>query len=74
MRRQHVVIGGDDGEIGGRAGTQILFFMRSAGGKTMCEMRAVTSAIAACTISGSSSRRAKAAPPASCRTVSNGLN
>ena len=38
MRREHVVIGGDDGEIGGGTGTQGLLFAPGASGKTMREI------------------------------------
>ena len=38
MRREHVVIGGDNGEIGGGAGTQSLLLVSGARGKTMREI------------------------------------
>ena len=44
--RQHVVIGGHDGEIGDGAGAQIRFFMRGAGGKSMREIGAAERAAA----------------------------
>jgi hypothetical protein len=94
MRREHVVIGGDDGEIGGGTGTQGLLFAPGASGKTMRKIgtserstvrpryfsregwlrartRAVTSAIAVCTISGSLVAAGwLATPPASGQSVS----
>jgi hypothetical protein len=38
MRREHVVVGGDNGEIGGGAGTQSLLLVSGARGETMREI------------------------------------